>query len=59
MLALYARDTTAGRGQVIDVSLLEPLLGILGPGPSVYDQLGIIPSRQGNRPRTTPPATST
>ena len=49
MLALYARDTTHRRGQVIDVSLLEPLLGILGPGPSVYDQLGIIPSRQGNR----------
>jgi crotonobetainyl-CoA:carnitine CoA-transferase CaiB-like acyl-CoA transferase len=49
MLALYARDSTQGRGQVIDVSLLEPLLGILGPGPSVYDQLGIIPGRQGNR----------
>ena len=49
MLALYARDATQGRGQVIDVSLLEPLLGILGPGPSVYDQLGIIPGRQGNR----------
>jgi crotonobetainyl-CoA:carnitine CoA-transferase CaiB-like acyl-CoA transferase len=49
MLALYARDSTQGRGQVIDVSLLEPLLAILGPGPSVYDQLGIIPGRQGNR----------
>lgn len=49
MLALYARDATPRRGQVIDLSLLEPLLGILGPGPSVYDQLGIIPSRQGNR----------
>ena len=48
MLALYHRDTDGGRGQVIDLSLLEPLLGILGPGPSVYDQLGVVarPPRQ-------------
>jgi crotonobetainyl-CoA:carnitine CoA-transferase CaiB-like acyl-CoA transferase len=50
MLALYHRDAHGGRGQVIDLSLLEPLLGILGPGPSVYDhQLGIIAGRHGNR----------
>jgi crotonobetainyl-CoA:carnitine CoA-transferase CaiB-like acyl-CoA transferase len=49
MLALYSRDAGRGGGQVIDLSLLEPLLGILGPGPSVYDQLGIIPGRHGNR----------
>jgi crotonobetainyl-CoA:carnitine CoA-transferase CaiB-like acyl-CoA transferase len=30
---LYHRDACGGRGQVIDLSLLEPLLGILGPGP--------------------------
>jgi crotonobetainyl-CoA:carnitine CoA-transferase CaiB-like acyl-CoA transferase len=48
-LALYHRDTNGGRGQVIDLSLLEPLLTILGPGPSVYDQLGIVPGRHGNR----------
>ena len=49
VLALYHRDTASRRGQVIDLSLLEPLIGILGPGPSVYDQLGIIPGRHGNR----------
>jgi crotonobetainyl-CoA:carnitine CoA-transferase CaiB-like acyl-CoA transferase len=49
LLALYHRDVSGGRGQVIDLALLEPLLGILGPGPSVYDQLGIIPGRHGNR----------
>jgi len=37
------------RGQVIDLSLLEPLMGILGPGPTVYDQLGEVPGRHGNR----------
>jgi len=49
MTALYNRDARGGRGQVIDLALLEPLLGILGPGPTVYDQLGIIASRHGNR----------
>lgn len=49
MLALYHRDVHDGQGQVIDLSLLEPLLGILGPGPSVFDQLGIVPGRHGNR----------
>ena len=34
---------------MIDISLLEPLLTLLGPGPSVYDQLGIVPGRHGNR----------
>jgi crotonobetainyl-CoA:carnitine CoA-transferase CaiB-like acyl-CoA transferase len=49
MLALYHRDTGGRSGQVIDLSLLEPLLGILGPSPSVYDQLGVIAGRHGNR----------
>jgi len=49
LLALYHRDTNGGRGQAIDVSLLEPLLTLLGPGPSVYDQLEIVPGRHGNR----------
>jgi crotonobetainyl-CoA:carnitine CoA-transferase CaiB-like acyl-CoA transferase len=49
LLALYDRARNGGRGQVIDISLLEPLLTLLGPGPSVYDQLGIVPGRHGNR----------
>jgi crotonobetainyl-CoA:carnitine CoA-transferase CaiB-like acyl-CoA transferase len=49
LLALYRRQQNGGHGQVIDISLLEPLLTILGPGPSVYDQLGIVPGRHGNR----------
>jgi crotonobetainyl-CoA:carnitine CoA-transferase CaiB-like acyl-CoA transferase len=47
--ALFHRDRHEGEGQVIDLSLLEPLVGILGPGPSVYDQLGEVPGRHGNR----------
>jgi crotonobetainyl-CoA:carnitine CoA-transferase CaiB-like acyl-CoA transferase len=51
MTALYHRATPEGdgRGQVIDLSLLEPLVGILGPGPTTFDQLGAVPGRQGNR----------
>lgn len=48
-LGLYHRDASGGTGQVIDLSLLEPLLGILGPGPTVFDQLGEVPGRHGNR----------
>ncbi|WP_214365340.1 CaiB/BaiF CoA transferase family protein [Pseudonocardia sp. H11422] len=47
-LALLHRER-GGAGQVIDLSLLEPLLMILGPAPTVYDQLGEIPGRHGNR----------
>ena len=55
MIALYDRDRSDCKGQVIDVSLLEPLLGILGPAPSAYDQLGIIPGRHGNRSNNNAP----
>jgi crotonobetainyl-CoA:carnitine CoA-transferase CaiB-like acyl-CoA transferase len=40
---------------VIDLSLYEPLLGIMGPAPSAHDQLGVVPQRQGNRSRNSAP----
>ncbi|WP_234027945.1 CaiB/BaiF CoA transferase family protein [Pseudonocardia dioxanivorans] len=52
-MALFARDNAPGdergRGQVIDMSLLEPILAAVGPGPTVFDQLGEIGTRNGNR----------
>ena len=48
LAALRARETT-GSGQVVDVSLLEPLLTLLGPGVSAYDALGELQPRTGNR----------
>jgi len=48
MFALRARDVT-GRGQVIDLAIIEPILTILGPQPTWYDQLGIVQERVGNR----------
>ena len=55
LTALHARDHGDGRGQVIDLALYEPLLGIMGPAPSAHDQLGIVPQRQGNRSRNSAP----
>ncbi|MGH3260890.1 MAG: CaiB/BaiF CoA transferase family protein, partial [Trebonia sp.] len=49
MTALYERDTRSGRGQVIDLAIIEPILSILGPQPIVYDQLGTLQRRTGNR----------
>ncbi len=48
LAALRARDVT-GLGQHIDVSLLEPLMSILGPMFVEYDQLGSVQERQGSR----------
>jgi formyl-CoA transferase len=48
MTALRARERT-GHGQVIDLAIIEPILTILGPQPTVYDQLGVIQGRTGNR----------
>jgi crotonobetainyl-CoA:carnitine CoA-transferase CaiB-like acyl-CoA transferase len=48
-LALFHREANGGQGQVIDLSLLAPLVTLLGPGPSAYDQLQAVPGRHGNR----------
>lgn len=49
MMALWHRDTRGGGGQVIDISILEPIMTAVGPGPTVYDQLGVVEERRGNR----------
>lgn len=48
-MALYHRDVHDGRGQVIDLAIIEPILTILGPQPIWYDQLGVVQERHGNR----------
>jgi crotonobetainyl-CoA:carnitine CoA-transferase CaiB-like acyl-CoA transferase len=49
LLALYHRDARGGQGQVIDLAIIEPILTILGSQPTVFDQLGIVQERWGNR----------
>lgn len=48
MTALHAREHT-GKGQVIDLAIIEPILTVLGPQVIAYDQLGEIQQRRGNR----------
>lgn len=50
MFALYHRDAKGtGQGQFVDLSIYEPFFWILGPQALVYDQLGIVQGRTGNR----------
>ncbi len=48
MTALRARETT-GRGQVVDMAIIEPILTLMGPQIIAYDQLGVLQERTGNR----------
>ncbi|WP_037668761.1 CaiB/BaiF CoA-transferase family protein [Streptomyces griseus] len=54
MTALAARDRT-GEGQVVDMALIEPILTVLGPQPTWYDQLGHVQPRTGNRSQNNAP----
>ena len=47
MTALHALTIT-GKGQVIDLAIIEPILTVLGPQVIAYDQLGEIQERRGN-----------
>jgi formyl-CoA transferase len=55
MLALYQRDARAGRGQVIDLAIIEPILTVLGVQPTAYQQLGVLTPRTGNRSPSSAP----
>jgi crotonobetainyl-CoA:carnitine CoA-transferase CaiB-like acyl-CoA transferase len=48
MLALHARQRT-GVGQVVDLAIIEPIMAMLGPQITWYDQLGYVQPRRGNR----------
>jgi crotonobetainyl-CoA:carnitine CoA-transferase CaiB-like acyl-CoA transferase len=48
MMALYHRDLHHGSGQLVDVSLLEPLARLVESATLSFDQLGVSPGRVGN-----------
>jgi len=59
MFALHYREKMPDRpGQYIDLSIYEPLFWILGPQASIYDQLGVVQERTGNRAPFTSPRNS-
>jgi crotonobetainyl-CoA:carnitine CoA-transferase CaiB-like acyl-CoA transferase len=54
MVALRAVER-GGKGQVIDLPLLEPIISILGPEAAIYRVSGEKPQRTGSRSLTTSP----
>lgn len=48
MMALYHRDLRGGEGQLVDISLIEPLARLIETSPLAYDQLGVVSGRVGN-----------
>ena len=48
LAALRARDQGFGQGQVVDLSLFEPLFSILGPMATAHAIDGSVPKRSGN-----------
>jgi crotonobetainyl-CoA:carnitine CoA-transferase CaiB-like acyl-CoA transferase len=49
LMALRHRDQGGGEGQVVDLSILEPIMNAVGPAPTVYQQTGAVARRHGNR----------
>ncbi|MBL8583837.1 MAG: CoA transferase [Rhizobiaceae bacterium] len=49
LVALREAEVKGGKGQEIDLSLLEPIVSILGADQAVYKVTGAVPTRTGNR----------
>lgn len=55
LAAVIARKDGRAKGQVIDLSLFEPMFAILGPTAALYQATGRIPPRSGNRSEVAAP----
>ena len=53
--AVRHRERADGKGQVIDLPLLDPIVSILGPEAALYKLTGQVPARTGSRSNTTSP----
>jgi crotonobetainyl-CoA:carnitine CoA-transferase CaiB-like acyl-CoA transferase len=54
-MALFARQSGLARGQVIDLSLLEPMFSVLGPEAAIHHVTGRIKQRVGSASNTASP----
>jgi len=54
-MALIARNTSGGKGQVIDLSLLESIISLLGAEATIYAASGHLNERCGSGSNTTAP----
>jgi crotonobetainyl-CoA:carnitine CoA-transferase CaiB-like acyl-CoA transferase len=55
LAALREVEVRGGHGQVVDLSLLEPMIGVLGPDAAIYRHTGKQPRRLGNRAENAAP----
>ncbi|MCJ8139888.1 CaiB/BaiF CoA transferase family protein [Falsirhodobacter halotolerans] len=55
MMALFARERGDASGQVIDLSLLEPIFAVLGPEAAIYKTTGRVKERSGSASNTVSP----
>jgi crotonobetainyl-CoA:carnitine CoA-transferase CaiB-like acyl-CoA transferase len=55
LTALFARERGTAAGQVIDLSLLEPMVSVLGPEAAIYRATGRVKERTGSASNTTSP----
>jgi crotonobetainyl-CoA:carnitine CoA-transferase CaiB-like acyl-CoA transferase len=49
VLAAVQERERSGLGQVVDLAIIEPILAVLGPQVTVFDRLGVVQGRTGNR----------
>lgn len=54
-VALHARERGHAAGQVVDLSLFEPLFSVIGPWLAHYHATGKVPMRTGNRTEVSAP----
>ena len=55
MVAVREVEQKGGKGQLIDLSLFEPILSVLGPQSAIHSITGAIPPRTGSLSTTTAP----
>ena len=55
LTALYAIEQGRAAGQVIDLSLLEPMVSVLGPEAAIYQVTGKVKERSGSASNTASP----
>ncbi|MGF6768208.1 crotonobetainyl-CoA:carnitine CoA-transferase CaiB-like acyl-CoA transferase [Paraburkholderia sp. GAS199] len=55
MVALWEARMNGGNGQVVDLSLFDPMISILGPQVANYQITGRVKARTGSRSSTTAP----
>lgn len=55
LAAVREVEVNGGQGQVVDLSLLEPMIGVLGPDAAIWQHTGKRPRRLGNRAENAAP----